>query len=112
VLAELSCRDTVPAIWLLSPAVRDERERARWRLHLVRHSTALENRVHATLIGFGKPCPVSDLFGSSGGELVAERGYVYRLPRARSDGSIPSCLGAATLPATSTAARSSSPWAR
>jgi len=71
VLAELSRRDLVPAIWLPSPTVRQERERARWRLHLVRHRTALKNRVHATLIAFGKPCPVSDLFGSRGRQLLA-----------------------------------------
>src|SRR5436305_1215590 len=62
VLAELSRRDLVPAIWLPDPAVRAERERARWRLHLVRHRTALKNRIHATLMAFGHPCPVSDLF--------------------------------------------------
>ena len=62
VLAELSRRDLVPAIWLPDPAVRGARERARWRLHLVRHRTALKNRIHATLLAFGKPCPVSDLF--------------------------------------------------
>ena len=33
--------------------VRAERERARFRLHLVRHRTALKNRIHATLISFG-----------------------------------------------------------
>ena len=43
VLAELSRRDLVPAIWLPDPSVRAERERARWRLHLVRHRTALTN---------------------------------------------------------------------
>src|SRR6059036_1491449 len=37
VLAELARRDMVPAIWLPDPLVRAERERARWRLHLVRH---------------------------------------------------------------------------
>ena len=42
VLAELSRRDLVPAIWLPTPTVRAERERARWRLHLVRHRTALK----------------------------------------------------------------------
>src|SRR4029453_2349357 len=47
VLAELSRRDLVPAIWLPTPTVRAERERARWRLHLVRHRTALKNRIHA-----------------------------------------------------------------
>ena len=49
-----------------TPTVRAERERARWRLHLVRHRTALKNRIHATLLAFGHPCPVSDLFGAAG----------------------------------------------
>src|SRR6478752_5676038 len=71
VLAELSRRDLVPAIWLPTPTVRAERERARWRLHLVRHRTALKNRIHATLLAFGHPCPVSDLFGTGGRELLA-----------------------------------------
>jgi transposase len=70
VLAELSRRDLVPAIWLPDPAVRAERERARWRLHLVRHRTALKNRIHATLLAFGHPCPVSDLFGAAGRRLL------------------------------------------
>src|SRR5207249_3956631 len=70
VLAELSRRDLVPAIWLADPAVRAERERARWRLHLVRHRTSLKNRVHATLLAFGVPCPVSDLFGARGRGLL------------------------------------------
>ena len=71
VLAELSRRDLVPAIWLPTPTVRAERERARWRLHLVGHRTALKNRIHATLLTFGHPCPVSDLFGAGGRELLA-----------------------------------------
>src|SRR5437867_4579859 len=70
VLAELARRDLVPAIWLPTPQVRAERERARFRLHLVRHRTALKNRIHATLIAFGHPCPVSDLFGTAGRELL------------------------------------------
>ena len=41
VLAELSRRELVPAIWLPDPMIRGQRERARWRLHLVRHRTAL-----------------------------------------------------------------------
>ena len=52
------------------PAVRRERELARFRLHLVRHRTTLKNRIHATLITFGHPCPVSDLFGLAGRELL------------------------------------------
>jgi transposase len=70
VLAELSRRDLVPEIWLPTPGVRAERERARFRLHLVRHRTALKNRIHATLLAFGKPCPVSDLFGAGGRQLL------------------------------------------
>jgi transposase len=69
VLAELGRRELVPAIWLPDPAVRAERERARFRLHLVRHRVALKNRVHATLVSFGVPCPVSDLFGQPGRRL-------------------------------------------
>src|SRR5438309_3615076 len=70
VLAELSRRDLVPAIWLPTPGIRGERERARWRLHLVRHRTALKNRIHATLLAFGHPCPVADLFGAAGRQLL------------------------------------------
>jgi transposase len=71
VLAELSRRELVPAIWLPDPTVRAERERARFRLHLVRHRTALKNRIHATLITFGHPVPVADLFGTTGRALLA-----------------------------------------
>jgi transposase len=71
VLAELARRDLVPAIWLPDPRVRAERERARWRLHLVRHRSSLKQRVHAVLLTHGKPCPVTDLFGVRGRELLA-----------------------------------------
>ena len=42
VLAELARRDLVPEIWLPTPEVRAERERARFRLHLVHHRTAFQ----------------------------------------------------------------------
>jgi transposase len=70
VLAELTRRDLVPAIWLPDPLVRAERGRARWRLHLVRHRSSLKQRVHAVLLTHGKPCPVSDLFGVRGRQLL------------------------------------------
>lgn len=70
VLAQLSRLNLVPEIWLPDPAVRADREQARWRLHLVRHRTALKNRIHQTLISFGHPCPVSDLFGARGRALL------------------------------------------
>jgi transposase len=71
VLAELSRRELVPAIWLPDPHVRAERERARWRLHLVRHRSSLKQRIHAVLLAHGKPCPVTDLFGVRGRQLLA-----------------------------------------
>jgi transposase len=70
VLAVLSERELVPAIWLPDPAVRREREQARFRLHLVKHRSMLKHRIHSTLITFGKPCPVTDLFGVAGRELL------------------------------------------
>ena len=71
VLAELARRDLVPEIWLPTPGVRAERERARFRQHLIHHRTALKNRIHSTLMSFGHTVPVSDLFGMSGHELLA-----------------------------------------
>jgi transposase len=71
VLAELSRRELVPAIWLPDFAVRQQRERARWRLHLVKHRSALKQRVHSALMCFGHACPVADLFGATGRELLA-----------------------------------------
>ena len=70
VLAELARRDLVPAIWLPDPAVRGDRERVRFRAHLVHHRVALKNRIHATLMSFGHPVPVSDLFGVAGRQLL------------------------------------------
>jgi transposase len=70
VLAVLSQRDQVPAIWLPDSRVREERELARFRLHLVKHKSALKIRVHSTLINFGRACPVTDLFGVEGRRLL------------------------------------------
>jgi len=78
VLAELARRDLVPAIWLPGPGVRGARERARFRLHLVRHRAALKARIHASLIAHGHPCPVSDLFGTRGRALLD----AFELPEA------------------------------
>ena len=70
VLAVLSHRDLVPKIWLPDPRIRRERERARFRMHLVKHKSMLKNRIHSTMITFGHPCPVTDLFGVAGRELL------------------------------------------
>jgi transposase len=45
VLAVLSHGDLVPAIWLPDSRVREERELARFRLHLVKQKSALKSRV-------------------------------------------------------------------
>jgi len=42
VLAELARLDLVPEVWLPDAAVRAERERARFRLHLVKHRRSLK----------------------------------------------------------------------
>ena len=72
VLAELSRRDLVPAIWLPAFAQRQERERARWRLFLVRKRSSLKHRIHAQLLAFGHTCPVSDLFGARGRQVLTQ----------------------------------------
>jgi transposase len=69
-LAVLSHRNLVPAIWLPDPRVRAEREQARFRLHLVKHKSMPGHRIHATLMTFGHPCPVTDLFGREGRKLL------------------------------------------
>jgi transposase len=70
VLAVLWHRNLVPAIWLPDPRVRAEREQARFRLHLVKHKSMLKHRIHATLMTFGHPCPVTDVFGLEGRQLL------------------------------------------
>jgi transposase len=72
VLAELARLALVPEIWLPDPEVRAERERARFRLHLVKHRSSLKNRIHAVLFQHGIPSPGSDLFGA-GGRALLER---------------------------------------
>jgi transposase len=72
VLAELARRNLVPEVRLPDPRVRAERERARFRLHLVKHRSALKNRVHAILFQHGLPNPHRDLFGA-GGRCLLER---------------------------------------
>src|ERR671914_2719900 len=72
VLAGLARRQLVPEVWLPDPQVRAERERARFRLHLVKHRSSLKNRVHAILFQHCVPNTSSDLFGV-GGRALLER---------------------------------------
>jgi len=71
VLAELARRDLIPEIWLPGPEVRGERERARFRIHLVHKRTSLKNRVHAILFQHGLRAPLADLFGLGGRRFLA-----------------------------------------
>jgi transposase len=70
VLAELARRDLVPEVWLPDPRVRGERERARFRLHLVKHRTMLKNRISQTLVAHGLGRPTRHLFGPQGRVLL------------------------------------------
>jgi transposase len=72
VLAELARLELVPEIWLPDTEVRAERERARFRLYLVKHRSSLKNRIHATLFQHGVGTESSDLFGA-GGRALLER---------------------------------------
>jgi transposase len=71
VLAELCRRDLVPAIWLPPLGIRADRERVRFRYHLVKHRTMLKARVHSGLIAFGKPAAFTDMFGVQGRAVLA-----------------------------------------
>lgn len=66
ILAYLSYRDLVPTIWIPGEGVRADRERARYRFHLVKHRTALKNRIHSVMIAHGCHSSVSDQFGVAG----------------------------------------------
>jgi transposase len=70
VLAELVRRGLIAEIWLPDPCVRGERERTRFRLHLVKQRTALNNRVHALLFQQGVSDSGRDLFGAGGRRLL------------------------------------------
>src|SRR6266542_3930564 len=71
VLAELARRDLIPEVWLPDPSVRGERERARFRMHLVRHRTMLKNRIRQTLIAHGHTRPSANLFTAKGRALLS-----------------------------------------
>ena len=69
-LAELSWRPLVPEIWL---PTRPSGANANWRAYDgISCAIAPRSRtgLHATLVAFGHPCPVSDLFGHAGRELL------------------------------------------
>src|SRR5215211_822980 len=86
VLAELARRELVPAIWLPDPAARGERERARWRLHLVRHRSSLKQRActrscsHTASRARSRTCSASAAAGCSAGWDCRSRGRARSRP--------------------------------
>ena len=74
VLAELSRRDLVPAVWLPSLDDRALRERLKRRMHLVRMRTMARNRIHGVLTQWGLKIPVTRLRAPDGVELLEARG--------------------------------------
>lgn len=65
-LASLSAQGILPQVWLPPQAVRDGRERHRYRLRLVRMQARLKNTVHALLGKLNIEAPFADLFGKLG----------------------------------------------
>jgi transposase len=61
-------RSTAPRCW--SPTRRRSTAWRRWHARPTGSTRAWSRRSHATLITFGHPCPVSDLFGLAGRELL------------------------------------------
>src|SRR5918994_1843722 len=59
-LAPLACKTDRIDAWVLA--------------ELARHRSSLKQRVHAVLLTHGRPCPVSDLFGVRGRQLLARLG--------------------------------------
>ena len=72
VLAELARRELVPEVWLPDPRVRAERERSRFRLHLIGQRTRLKNRVHAVLFQHGLPPAGRGLFSGQARERLEQ----------------------------------------
>ena len=57
-------------VWLAPRAVRDERERMRYRMSLVQMQTRLKNQIHAILHRHGILHEFSDLFGRAGRRML------------------------------------------
>ncbi len=70
-LADLLRMGRLPEAWIAPPATRELRGWVRHRAKLVGLRTCLKNQVHAVLAGAGVQVAMSDLFGTSGRELLA-----------------------------------------
>jgi transposase len=70
-LADLLRMGRLPEAWIAPPATRELRGWVRHRAKLVGLRSSLKCQIHAVLAGAGVQVPMSDLFGVSGGELLA-----------------------------------------
>ncbi len=77
-LAMLARNGTLPAVWIPSGELRDQRELPRMRLAFVSVRTKLKNRIHATFAKYGITFEVKDIFGAKGRRLI--EGYLGELP--------------------------------
>lgn len=65
-MAKFQLQGTFPASYLAPPAVRQIRERTRYRMALASWRAGMKNRIHALLHRFGILHGYSDLFGKQG----------------------------------------------
>lgn len=73
ILADLLRVNLLPESYIPTQAVRDQRERLRYRASLVSLQTQIKNKVHALLDKNGLFCPCSDLFGTKGMNWLLEQ---------------------------------------
>ncbi len=72
-LATLLRNGTLPAVWIPSGPLRDQRELPRMRMVLVRMRTTLKNRIHATFAKYAIRFKESDVFGKAGRQELEAR---------------------------------------
>jgi len=84
-LAKFQLRGILPESYLAPPEVRQQRERMRYRIALVRLHTAVKNRIQAILHRLGILHPFSDLFGK-GGRAFLEQLHLPEASQAVLDG--------------------------
>jgi transposase len=71
-LADLLRMGRLPEAWIAPPATRELREQVRHRAKLVALRSGLKAQVHAVLAKQGVRVPMSDLFGTTGQQLLDE----------------------------------------
>lgn len=70
-LADALRRESVVAVWVPPPALRDLRELSRYRISLVRTATTLRQRLRAVLLRHGVRVRASDLASPTGAAALA-----------------------------------------